>query len=93
MNRIRPELIKDNPTAPQPYVSPRRSRTRARAASSAHTAEQPRLEETLQTLTEAADRFVNSLPRSKKTGKELTVLLDAITQAQRLLLAEPTIAE
>lgn len=44
--------------------------------------------ETLQTLTEAAERFVNRLPRSKKLEEERTALLDAITQAQWLLAVE-----
>lgn len=44
--------------------------------------------ETLQTLTEAAERFVNCLPRSKKLEAERTALLDAITQARWLLSVE-----
>ena len=87
MNRIRPELIKDNPVAPQPYVSPRRKRTPSRAASSTRATAQERLKETLQTLTGSAERFVNSLPQSKKTSNELNALLNAIAQAQRLLSA------
>jgi len=89
MNRIRPELIKDNPVAPQPYVSPRRRQAPPRAASSARATAQNGMKETLQTLMKSAERFVNSLPQSKETSKELKALLNAITQAQRLLLAEP----
>jgi hypothetical protein len=43
---------------------------------------------TLQTLMEAAERFVNGAPRSKKLEAERNALLDAITQAQWLLSVE-----
>ena len=84
----RPELEKDNPVAPQPYVGPRRRRALSRTASSSSAAARSGMAETLQTLTEAAERFVNRLPRSKKLEEERTALLDAITQAQWLLSVE-----
>lgn len=93
MNRIRPELIKDNPEAPQPYVSPRRTRTRARAASPAGATAQDGMREALQMLMRSAERFVDSLPASKNKNKELPALLIAMTQAERLLSAEETPAE
>lgn len=83
----RPELEKDNPVAPQPYIGPRRRRALSRAASSPAAARSG-MAETLQTLTEAAERFVNCLPRSKKLEAERTALLDAITQARWLLSVE-----
>jgi nitrogenase molybdenum-iron protein alpha/beta subunit len=43
--------------------------------------------ETLQALTEAAERFVMSMPASKKRQEERTALLKAIAQAHRLLSA------
>ncbi len=88
MNRIRPELIKDNPAAPQPYVSPRRSRTSPRTSSSARTRTQSGMKEALQLLMRSAERFVDSLPASKNKNKELPALLIAMTQADRLLSAK-----
>jgi hypothetical protein len=40
--------------------------------------------ETLQVLTAAAERFVASVPPSKKLQEERTALLEAIIQAQQL---------
>src|SRR5574340_536025 len=85
----RPELEKDNPVAPQPYIGPRRRRALSRTASSPAAARSG-MAETLQTLTEAAERFVNRLPRSKKLEAERNALLDAITQAQWLRSEEHT---
>jgi hypothetical protein len=45
--------------------------------------------ETLQALTAAAERFVTSVPPSKKLQEERTALLEAIIQAQQLLSGEP----
>ncbi|WHZ22297.1 MAG: hypothetical protein OJF47_001409 [Nitrospira sp.] len=89
----RPELEKDNPIAPQPYIGPRRRRALAREASSRRTATPVRvlgeIEATLRTLLEAAERFVNGTPRSKKLEAERNALLEGITQARRLLSVEP----
>jgi hypothetical protein len=85
----RPELEKDNPIAPQMYVGPRRRRALARAASPLPVVEQVGMAETLQALTAAAERFVASVPESKKRHGERAALLEAITQAQRLLSGEP----
>lgn len=82
----RPELIKDNPVAPQMYVGPRRRL--ARAASTSQVPTQGDMAETLQTLTAAAKGFVATVPASKKRQAERDALLDAITQAQRLLSGE-----
>jgi hypothetical protein len=42
----------------------------------------------LQTLTEAAERFMNCVPRGKKAARERSALLEAITQAHLLLSVE-----
>jgi hypothetical protein len=84
----RPELEKDNPIAPQPYVGPRRRLAMARAASLGKPAEVDDMRETLETLTEAASRYVESLPKTRTTEKRLKILRDAITQAERVLAAE-----
>lgn len=84
----RPELEKDNPVAPQPYVGPRRRQAQVRAGSSLRAAAQSEMSKTLQTLMEAAERFVNGAPKSKKLEAERNALLDAITQAQWLLSVE-----
>lgn len=65
----------------------------SRAASSSKNTATGTMKETLQSLMEAADHFVNSLPRSKKTDKERRTLLKAITQAQQLLATEPSAEE
>jgi hypothetical protein len=45
--------------------------------------------ETLQALTAASERFVASVPPSKKLQEERSALLEAIIQAQQLLSGEP----
>ncbi len=84
----RPELEKDNPIAPQPYIGPRRRLAMARAAASGELSDSGDVKETLQTLTKAASRFVNSLPKARKADTGLKVLRDAIAQAERVLAAE-----
>lgn len=81
----RPELEKDNPTAPQPYIGPRRRLAMARAAASGELSEVGDIRETLQTLTKAASRFVNSLPKARKADTGLKALRDAIAQAEQVL--------
>ena len=56
----RPELEKDNPIAPEPYIGPRRRLAMARAASSGKPAEVDDVKETLQALTTAASCFMDS---------------------------------
>lgn len=84
----RPELIKDNPVAPQMYVGPRRRLALARAAAKSPVLTQGDMREILQTLTVAAKEFVATVPASKKRQEERDALLEAITQAQRLLSGE-----
>jgi len=81
----RPELEKDNPTAPQPYIGPRRRLAMARAAASGELCEVGDMKETLEALTKAASRFVNSLPKARKADGGLTALRDAIAQAEHVL--------
>ena len=80
----RPELEKDNPTAPQMSGGPRRRRALLREASLPPASRHGDMAETLQALTAAAERFVASVPPSKKLQKERTALLEAIIQAQQL---------
>ena len=80
----RPELEKDNPIAPQMYVGPRRRRALLREASLSSASRQRDLAETLQALTVAAERFVASVPPSKKLQEKRRALLEAIIQAQQL---------
>ena len=84
----RPELIKDNPVAPQMYVGPRRRLALARAAAKLPVPTQGDMREILRTLTVAAKEFVATVPASKKRQEERDALLEAITQAQRLLSGE-----
>ena len=84
----RPELEKDNPIAPEPYIGPRRRLALARTASLGKRAEVDDVKETLQTLVEAACRFVNRLPKARKTDKDLKLLRDAIVQAERVLASD-----
>ena len=85
----RPELEKDNPIAPQMYVGPRRRRARLGEASLSPASRQRDMAERLQALTAAAERFVASVPPSKKLQEERDALLEAIIQAQQLLSREP----
>lgn len=84
----RPELEKDNPIAPQPYVGPRRRLALARAAASRESAEESDLIKTLQALTLAASRHVDSLPKTRAMDKSLKTLRNAIAQAVRVLAVE-----
>jgi hypothetical protein len=84
----RPELEKDNPIAPQPYVGPRRRLAMARAAALGELTEVEDVRETLQLLTEAASRVANGQSAIPKTDKSLKALRAAIVQAERVLLAE-----
>ncbi len=83
----RPELEKDNPIAPQPYIGPRRRQAMARAALKELT-EDHDVEKALQTLTLAASRYVHSRPKTRKPEKNLKALRGAIAQAERVLAAE-----
>lgn len=85
----RPELEKDNPIAPQMYVGPRRRLALARMASKSRASVQGGMAEALQTLTEAAEWFVATVPSSKKRQEEENTLLAAITQARQLLSEKP----
>lgn len=85
----RPELEKDNPIAPQMYVGPRRRLALARAASKSQVSAPGGMAETLQTLTEAAERFLANVPPSKKANGERSALLEAITHARQLLSGKP----
>ena len=83
----RPELDKDNPVAPQPRMGRGGRRARPRQTSPTR-APQNEIGHLLQTLMEAAERFVNVAPKSKKLEAERNSLLDAITQTQWLLSVE-----
>lgn len=84
----RPELEKDNPIAPQPYVGPRRRQSKARTTPEEEPVRSEQIRERLQILAKAASRFVNTLPKTKKTDEGLNVLRDAIVQAERVLSVE-----
>lgn len=81
----RPELEKDNPIAPQPYIGPRRRLALARAAASREFIEENDLKKALRDLTLAASRYVDRVPKTRRTQKSLRVLLDAIARAERVL--------
>lgn len=85
----RPELEKDNPIAPQPYIGPRRRLAMARAAAaSGEGGETGDIQETLQTLTEAAERYVRAVPKGQKADTQYRALCAAILQAKRFLSAD-----
>ncbi|OQW31580.1 MAG: hypothetical protein A4E19_08180 [Nitrospira sp. SG-bin1] len=84
----RPELEKDNPIAPEPYVGPRRRLAMARAAASGERTEKHDLKQTLRALTEAASYYVEYVPKPKRSEKSFKFLQDAIAQAERVLAAE-----
>lgn len=84
----RPELEKDNPIAPQPYVGPRRRLAMARAAALENSSEVGDMNETLQTLVNAASQLLRNLPKVRRPGKSVKVLQDAIAHAEQVLAAE-----
>lgn len=86
----RPELEKDNPTAPQLYIGPRRRSALSRRAAASQTSTPNGMAAAMHTLISAADEFVNGVPYVQELDKERNALLDAITQAQTLLSAEHT---
>ncbi|BFU96943.1 MAG: conserved protein of unknown function [Nitrospira sp.] len=75
----RPELEKDNPSAPEVYVGRRRKGKNLRGEGGTG------IIETLEHLADAAERFVNRVPRLRKHEADRQALLDAITQAQLTL--------
>ena len=83
----RPELVKDNPMAPQMYVR-HASRQARHGAMPSRSSDQADLADTLLKLTEAAEAFVNGMPRRKRMDAEREALLDAITHAQLVLSRE-----
>ena len=81
----RPELEKDNPIAPEPYVGPRRRLAMARAVAAGKSAEPGDVMETLQVLAKAAAQVVKRLSHQGKADKDLQTLREAIAQAERTL--------
>lgn len=84
----RPELEKDNPIAPQPYVGPRRRLAMARAAVLENSREVGDMKETLRVLVDAASQLLRDLPNVRRPGKSVKVLQDAIAHAEQVLAAE-----
>lgn len=84
----RPELEKDNPTAPQLYVGPRRRSALSRKASASDPQAQDGVAAAMQALVATAKEFVNGVPYVQELDKERNALLEAITQAQTLLSTE-----
>ncbi len=84
----RPELEKDNPIAPEPYVGPRRRLAMARAAALKNEADVGNMKETLRALVRAAVRFLRDQPKVSKPGKNLVALRDALTKANQVLAAD-----
>ncbi len=84
----RPELEKDNPIAPQPYIGPRRRLAMARAAAAGESIETGEVRETLQRLAEAAARVVNRLATEQKAQKDIKSLRAAIALAERVLAVD-----
>lgn len=84
----RPELEKDNPIAPEPYVGPRRRLAMARAAAAENSSEMGDMKEPLQVLVDAASQFLEDLPKVGRPGKSVKALQDAIAHAEQMLAAE-----
>ncbi|MBK9308604.1 MAG: hypothetical protein IPM58_16320 [Nitrospira sp.] len=85
----RPELEKDNPIAPEPYMGPRRRLAMARAAALGHEVDAGNMKETLQALVRAAVRFLKEQPKVSTPGKNLVALRDALAKAHEVLAADP----
>lgn len=81
----RPELEKDNPTAPQIYVGPRRRLAMIRAASSYREGEGMPMADALLGLSRAAKAFMKCVPDSATHRRERRALRKALVEADRLL--------
>jgi len=81
----RPELEKDNPIAPEPYVGPRRRLAMARAVAAGQSAEAGDVMETLQVLTKAAARVLKRLSYRQNTDGDVETLRAAIARAEQTL--------
>jgi hypothetical protein len=84
----RPELEKDNPLAPEPYVGPRRRLAMARAAALKNEADVGNMKESLRALVRAAARFLREQQKVSKPGKNLVALRDAIARADQVLAVD-----
>lgn len=84
----RPELEKDNPLAPEPYVGPRRRLAMARAAALKNEADVGNMKESLRALVRAAARFLREQQKVSKPGKNLVALRDAIAKADEVLATD-----
>lgn len=84
----RPELEKDNPIAPEPYVGPRRRLAMAREAALKNEADAGEMKETLRALVRAAARFLREQPKVSKPGKNLVALRDALAKADKVLATD-----
>ena len=84
----RPELEKDNPLAPEPYVGPRRRLAMARAAALKNEADVGNMKESLRALVRAAARLLREQPKVGKPGKNLVALRDAIAKADQVLAVD-----
>jgi hypothetical protein len=81
----RPELEKDNPTAPQIYVGPRRRLAMSRAASLYQEVEGVSMTDALLGLSRAAKEFMKRVPDSVTHRRERSALRKALVEAERLL--------
>lgn len=81
----RPELEKDNPIAPEPYVGPRRRLAMARAVAAGKSAESADVTEALQVLTKAASRVMKRLSNRRNTDGDVETLRAAIARAEHTL--------
>jgi hypothetical protein len=84
----RPELEKDNPLAPEPYVGPRRRLAMARAAALKNEADVGNMKESLRALVRAAARFLREQQKVSKPGKNLVALRDVIARADQVLAVD-----
>ena len=81
----RPELEKDNPSAVQPYVGPRRRLAGAHVVSPETSVEMNEMKAALHALTDAASQIMKGIPKAKGTARDLSALRDAIARAERVL--------
>ena len=84
----RPELEKDNPIAPEPYVGPRRRLAMARAAAAGKSTEPDDVREALQVLAEAAAQVVKRRSNRRNTDEDLETLRRAVAQAEHTLAVQ-----
>jgi hypothetical protein len=89
----RPELVKDNPPAPQMYVRRRNKGRTRRSLGAVEAGERDTVRHTLHRLAAAAEAFLEAAPQWKRAASARQTLEDALFHAQLVLSSDKTAVE